>query len=51
MGADGTGVAKDAVGPIGIGIELVMVERTSGLDVAELEANMERFSKITSGDD
>ena len=51
MGADGTGVAKDAVGPISIGMELVMVDRTSGLDVTESEANMERFSKISSGDD
>ena len=42
MGADGTGVAKDAVGPIGIGI---------GLDVTEPEVSMDRFSKISRGDD
>ena len=51
MGAEGTGVAKETVGPIGIGIELVMVERTSELDVTEPEANMDKFSKMSSGDD
>jgi len=51
MGAEGTGVAREAVGPIGIGIELVMVDKTSELDVTEPEANKDRFSKISSGDD
>ena len=51
MGAEGTGVAKEAVGPIGIGIELVMVDKTSVFDVTEAEANMDRFSKISSGED
>ena len=53
MGAEGTGVAKEAAGPMDIGIELVMVDKTSELEVAseEPEAIMDRFSKISNGED
>jgi len=51
MGAEGTGVAKEAVGPMGIGIELDMVDKTSELDTREPEVSIERFSKISSGED
>lgn len=51
MGADGTGVAKDATGPIDIGKELVVVDKASELLTVseEPDAINERFSKISSG--
>jgi len=51
MGAEGTGVAKEAVGPMVIGIELVMVDKTSELELEVPEAIMDRFSKISKGED
>ena len=51
MGAEGTGVAKEAVGPIDIGTELVMV-KTSGFELNdEPVANMDRFSRMSNGED
>ena len=51
MGAEGTGVAKEAAGPIDIGTELVMV-KTSELELSgDPEASMDRFSKMSNGED
>ena len=52
MGAEGTGVANEAVGPIDTGIELP-TGKTSELEFVseEPEASMERFSKISNGED
>ena len=51
MGADGTGVARDATGPIDIGRELVVVDKPSELFIVseEPDAIRERFSKISNG--
>jgi len=53
MGAEGTGVAKEAAGPMVIGIELVVVDKISELELASEvpEAITDRFSKISNGED
>ena len=53
MGAEGTGVAKEAAGPVDIGIELVMLDKTSELELTSdvPEAIMDRFSKMSNGKD
>jgi len=53
MGAEGTGVAKEAEGPMDKGTELVIVEIISALAVVVIdpEAIRERFSKISKGED
>ena len=52
MGAEGTGVAREAAGPIDTGIELPTGKTSElELDSEELVASMDRFSKISNGED